>query len=682
MKCRWVLLPVLLLGCPGFARAANGDGSARMDRHTTELTVKLLLDELQRQWAAQPLSAAEVMPWQTPVTPALTDPAAARKEVEARYVEHLRQSYAGRVQALWAELLAAHGDPQILTQAYREEAEKLPMPVIAENLKNIFPAPYTEARAALVSEQRQNLTAVIYPSVQEVESSTDDALLPLLQKRLVAAAAQPVLAENLAFLENDRIRPVLAEARRQRAMQLEWVKNVDLTPVYDAGKAQELLRENAAALLAAKRLAEPKLHWYDLFPGVDQAIVRRSENLFWDKIRAALPAHLPAGSDERLATRILATPAEFKEPEAMQKTLQFEYFDNAMSDSVHQVMNAAAGADAAFNQWAESGWKGVPADINRTLLAAFTANIVPHLPPARKLAAERQFAGLFPDLADDSWLAPMAAVEARQKPEQDFPFYCADRTPAPDLAVCLPETVELAAAASRRRFEAGQQALQQERQLLDTIYSQLEQELKTASEQRDAMQSVTLLSDDTITGMDLTRLPQPAELTKTYTERMEREWRKVDSPYAELFPAVRAEIAIRVKALLASRRREELSKPPAPVPLKEEMSLDFLITISRPGESIQVDLAQSGSSVEERLTCPMQPGSYRQQEPEVLHRTSRWIAERILAAQAKSGNAPVKLNIQIQVKDGWIYYQFVARMLVELKEAFREHKIKVEDALL
>jgi len=131
-----------------------------------------------------------------------------------------------------------------------------------------FAAAYANERATAVSAQAKTIAGVVRPVEADFESKDEAALRREMTAKVAEGQKTPVFEENLRYISEKIVDPVIADGRREMKRQREYLSRTKCEAYAPEALAKEIeanLRKNVAERQA--RADDPATAW-GVFPGV------------------------------------------------------------------------------------------------------------------------------------------------------------------------------------------------------------------------------------------------------------------------------------------------------------------------------------------------------------------------------------------------------------------------------
>jgi len=288
----------------------------------------------------------------------------------------------------------------------------------------------------------------------------------------------------------------------------------------------------------------------------------------------------------------------------------------------------------------------------------------------RQSRADAQFAACFSDLASGNWLPTDGQVEQADRDQLSGAMLeevlrRSLRGPH-EIADLMQETRSRAEKGFAAELRRGLQALKTQEGLVRSHEPDMrswltgQRQAKTggaAALEREAVARYTGRVLDAWTAQRAGLLyagvdPLPANNVRAYTA---------------LFPAIEEQIRLRIKEMLAQPVEPEKPQPPTPETPPEPILIDPLklacrIDVEMNDREIAVRL--TGDLTSDRFSCPIAYNDYLDKEKATVAAIVDAFRAQLVA---RSADRPVELALDIEVKNGMVYYRFISRLRERLR---------------
>ncbi|MGN0833764.1 MAG: hypothetical protein ACI4RD_08995 [Kiritimatiellia bacterium] len=488
---------------------------------------------------------------------------------------------------------------------------------VARAVEAHFAGTFAADRAAAVAAQAKTLSGTIRPSEAELESEDEATLRRRMTASVVAGQRTPVFEENLRYVSERIVDPVIADGRRERKRQCEYLSRTRCEAYAPEAMAREIeanLRKNVAERQAREK--EPAKAW-GVFPGVLQkelppVVERRAVGI----VAKAVDEAAVDVSAESVRRAMSADPAAHRKADESERSVRTAFSAQILAAALAQAERAAPeGERGAFSAFVRRHAEAP--ELARAVGARVRREVVPKWQAVRAELAQAEAARLWPTLADRTWHPP-ADLADRVAARSDYASAVREWRSVPELAALAragdgrPVMEESAAKADRAvaaAFELARSAIAAQNALVDeaepaVLAEAMERKASFWRRTPDFRAIVGLLTDAVGERWRATRLQtlwgtgaRPANAAEQH---------------ADLFPSVRTRIELVARKIL-----EEMEKPqpvpertPEPEAVVEEPQQTFAIVVERTDDRVTVRLEQGRSTLVER-TAEARMSDYR-----------------------------------------------------------------------
>ncbi len=674
--CLTALLSSLSLS----AAVEEGESRKLLDRETGILSAQLLSADQGKRWSEAPFPEAEHrLLEQMKADPRSAGLENARKNAEDFLKNLLTEEYA----AMQRQLLAPFQEK--LPADLSGQLEKIPDELLKKKFSRVFPGAFQNARKRLVEAQKAELVDKVYPSEAELEKLRDPELTDLLAARLQARRKTPLFEENVSFVRDSVIAPLIASGRAQQKRQLDLAETIrDNSGLWSPPEIIQDLEKRLAS--ETRKWKEDKV--YALFQKTRSAIANRAARLPRERIMNALP--------ERITLPDYAAMLE-KEPE---KHLSAEPELSGLCEK-----SALEGLENTLRQLKvpEPMAKKLQEDPAVRTAARTTAEkrVRPELLRIREKAVAAQMKKYCQELAEDRWKASPETIEefhaSGGKILPGVPEFAFEKE------ALFEETRRSVSDHLRRALIRGAEELAGQMKLVALEYNTVTEEMR--SQQQKNRPGWLEKWFGTASG-ELT-----LETIRTcYEARIRKLHNAQERLYPDLFDSIRHEIEVRSRAILQQLQAETAPAQDSP-PGRSEDSSD-----TPPVETLKQQNPMEKQETKEIETEEPETEEMEMEETEkTLHCLILMEADRdgtlsirlngktfhasggeeqeertfgeVIAEltdfqrKASSEEGPILLEVEVQVGGGPVYYRSVARLREALKADSAFSDAAVRDGL-
>jgi hypothetical protein len=612
--------------CVILAVASLAAGSEEFDRAAAEGAARLVINRIKADIANKPLAGNDLK------ESMLASPAAAAKRADAEKI--CRQVYRAAAEAQLKqqadEVLArlANGNGAVFSEEFRTEAARLGESKEKQMMSGPFAKAFAEARKAACDEQARTIAVKIRPSMSEADEDNDAKMRAALTQRIAASQSNAVFEENLGYISQKIVNPIIEDSKREKRRQGEYVRRVRSDAMAPSTLVADISAKLAANVESRKAQAKNSAMAWGIFPSVTnvtlkKAVERRIDDHFISKI-----AEVPHSIDvDQLAKEIASDRKAHRlasESERLVVTLRTV---KLITDALNGVVADATEKERAELKKFLEG-RISQQNVTRAVAARMAETVRPAWREARRKVTAGELSELWPTLADRTWY-PQAAV-------------------ADDICA----RADFAAAIAQWRKLPALRELDGEKDALEETEVEADRRVKEAFElARAAIVAQTKIVEGEMPGVLAesikrkegfwTRTPKLADIVAMLTEATEKRWSdtrlntlwpiagsapaNAAEQHAELFPSVRKKIELVARTILEEMQKEPEAKDekpkepePDPTPAPEEEMEEELCTITfeTRGDRVVVK-AERGKKVLVERSAPMTATGFEQAVKEV-----------------------------------------------------------------
>lgn len=489
-----------------------------------------------------------------------------------------------------------------------------------------FAAAFDKERKAACTAQAATIALKVKPDEADLESKNDDEARTWLTDRIASAKGVHVFEENLKYISEKIVDPILADARKERKRQQEYLMRTRSDAWAPSVLARELeanLRKNVAERKA--KCDDPERAW-SVFP----ATLKASLPTAVEKRVLALAAKdvdaVPFAPDaESVRKTISADPEAHRKAGDSEKIFHDLYVKDLTELSLRQVEEHAPVAERAeFVQYVREHAKD--SDFTRAVESRVKRDTLPKWKALRNEIAKAEADRLWPTLADSTWY-PETELADKTVARSDYAAALRDWRKTPELEALagrtdknLEETDAAADKSVASAFELARTAIAAQHEIVGQSHPLVLQAAKDLSK-----------------GF-FSRKPDLAAVTEMLTQTVEKQWNEkrlailwgdkakpanAAEQHVQLFPSVKREIELVARQILEevekakargedegegkkpeAEQKPEESKPPAetpPSPSEEKPEMEACaITFEVSGGEVTVQAKRGSNVVAER----------------------------------------------------------------------------------
>lgn len=589
-------------------------GNAEFEAASRTGAVQVAVARLTRETLAAPPVAAGTLK-----AAMLADPAkfATRAQAEAA----CRETYRRRV----AEAYRAEVRKIVERMGVDIGAGELGADAMERLVATHFPPVYARERDAACAEQAKGIAGAVRPSEAEFEAKDEATLRREMTAKVAARQKGGVFEENLGFISETIVDPVIADGRREMRRQREYLKRTRCEAYAPSLLGRELeanLRRNVERRNA--KTDDPVKAW-GVFPGVlKEGIPAAVERRTLERVVREVDDVPVAVAAETVLKTIASDPAKHRRAADSEKAFRGLYAGTLTAGVLARAGEAAPEAERAeFAAYVRA--QAAAPELVRAVETRIRREVMPKWKAIRAEVARSEAKRIWPTLTDRTWYpdAELADVLAARS---DYAAAVRNWRSEPGLATLaradggrplLEETAADADRAVAAAFDLARSAIAAQNAIVGEVGPSV------LAEARSRKASVLKATPDlkSVVGMLTAAVEE-----KWGERRVETLWGKGSRPanadvqHAALFPSVRRRIELVARSILEDMQRPEVKPDEKPEPQEAPKSdagssdepppLKYTIVVERAGDRVVVRLEQGGTAVIERK-AKAKMGDYR-----------------------------------------------------------------------
>ncbi|MBP5286201.1 MAG: hypothetical protein ILO34_08890 [Kiritimatiellae bacterium] len=383
--------------------AALSTGNAEFDKTAIEGAAKITLAKMRAEAQNTPLNDGTLK------REMLSDPAkyANRGEAEAAtravYERELRARYAKDAAAVLERLSGGQRAEDVFGEEFCAGAKDLGDEVAANAVNAQFGGVFYQERAEACAIQATGIVSATRPSEADIETKDEGLLRAEMVERIAGEQGQPVFEENLTYISEHIVGPVIEDGRRERQRQLEFLYQVR-SEAYSPVRLAEDLRNALEADVAERRAtAEDPSKVWNVFPGVvggelGAIVERRTVDRLANKIS---DIQFQVGG-EAIAAEIAANPEAHVKTADSERIFADKYGTDILNAAIDHLGAEAPEAERAEIAQYVSERRGNGL-VQSALANKLQTDVMPKWRDARNSAAGLFVNKIWPTLADGTW---------------------------------------------------------------------------------------------------------------------------------------------------------------------------------------------------------------------------------------------------------------------------------------
>lgn len=590
--------------------AALSAGNAEFEDEARETAAMIAVMRLERDLSEKGLDAGILE------SAMLADPVKYKIRGDAEnlcrdlYAERVFAKYTNAVARIRADLALGEEPPPAPRTAF-----------VTNALIRHYAAAFARERASACAAQAKSIALKVKPDEADLESKGDEEARTWLTSRIAYAKGMDVFEENLQYISEKIVDPLLADARKERKRQQEYLMRTRTDAMSPTALAKELeanLRKNVAERQA--KCDDPQRAW-SVFPRIlredlPTAVTRRILSQVVKEVED-VPLTIAA---EDIRTVFAANPSAHRKLGDSEKIFREQYASRVLAVAVAKLEARVPEAERA-ELVAFLKERATTADVTKAVDARVRRELLPKWRQVRAEIAETEVTRLWPTLADRTWY-PSAELADQTVARSDYGAVLKDWRKAPELQDLAgkTETLEESEASADKSvaaaFDLARTAIAAQNEIVGKSHPLILTAAKDLSKglfsKKPNLAAVTEMLMNAVTD----------GWAETREETLWKDGKKpanADEQHAALFPSVKRRIELEARQILdeleqqESKEKETKETPPEepppeepppeepPVPSEETPEEELCtISFSMAGGEVTVQAKRGNTVVAER----------------------------------------------------------------------------------
>lgn len=476
------------------------------------------------------------------------------------------------------------------------------MPAFADRQREAaqksFDARYAAERKAACEAQAKELVGATRPSEAEVEEMSDADLAAKMTERIVAVQASPVFEENRSYISEKMVKPVIESAREEQRHQREYVKRARSEAASPSKMAEEFMSRLAANVGERAKGKSADMAW-GVFPSVvSKTLPEAVERRMVERLASRVEGVKVSVSVEDVMKEIESDPQGHVKASESERRFFEAYSAGALTTAFSDAVSDAPEADRPeVESYLRDRLHAGP--VSKAVERLVRREVMPKWREARREAADRMAAEIWPSLDDRTWYPPAELADETAARSDYASAVSAWRrmdgmsalASASEGKVVLEEAEAKADDAVAKAFDLARSAIAAQNAIVDGSHAEV---LAVARERKESFWRRTPTMKD-VADM-LTRATEE----KWTATRVATLWPEGDAPsnaseqHRELFPSVRRKIELLSKLIIEEM---EHPQPEEPTPEEQEELEEIALSVSRKDGKVEVSLKRGGEDV-------------------------------------------------------------------------------------
>ncbi|MBO7236540.1 MAG: hypothetical protein J6V45_00465 [Kiritimatiellae bacterium] len=588
----------MMMSCLLLASALSA-GNAEFDRNAAESAARITMDRFVREMRENGLESGILSAEMLRDPGRFASSAAAEKECRVIYISKAEEAFARKCEDVRRSLSLDESFTFSLTDADKAA------------LESKFPKVYKSERRDAVAGQAKQIVMATRPTEADIDGKSEDKLCREMTERIAKEQKTPVFEENLGYISEKIVAPVIKSAKAERKRQEEYLLSRARSDAIAPSRLERDLRERLAANVNDRAKDVGAMDAWGVFPSVlskvlPAAVERRTIN----RLAACVNEVRLEVDVEGVAKVIAADPAAHVRYGASERVFSGLYGSEVLSNGLERALSIAPENERAEFRTYLMARLDQP-DVVKSVERVVRRDIMPKWKAARAEVAAADAKKIWPNLDDGSWCPdPDLADETLSRSDyrraiRDWRKISGleELASRPGSRNVLEETARIADAGVAAAFELARSAIAAQNKIVDDSHDAV---LAEAKSRKDSVLSKT---------PDLNAIV--AMLTGAVEEkwaekRIETLWPDGKKPsnaeeqHAELYPSVRKKIELLARKILEEMNIPEPQKENQETPEdssqgeSEDEKLEYTISVVKTSSGVEVKLLKGDAPVVER----------------------------------------------------------------------------------
>ena len=481
----------------------------------------------------------------------------------------------------------------------------------------LFEAAFEAERKSACEKQAKTIAGAVKPAEIEVETKDEAALRQEMTDKVAAQQKGGVFEENLKYISETIVDPVIESAKREMKRQREYLTRTKCEGYAPSALETEIvanLRKNVAERKTKE--TDPAQAW-DVFPktleeGLGPAVERRTI----DRVTKNVDDVEVAVDADTVLKTMAADPVAHRQADESEKVFRGIYAAQVLDGArTRAAQEAPAKERAEFEEYVRA--HAAAPELVKAVEARIRREVLPKWKAVRAEVAKSEADRIWPTLADKTWY-PDADLADAVAARSDYAEAVKGWRKVPELESLAkadggdPLMEETAADADKSvaaAFELARNAIAAQNAIIGEV------EPSVLGEAKDRKSSFWQ------------RTPDFKAIVGMLTEAVEEKWAEkrvttlwgdgerpsnADAQHAALFPSVKKRIELVARQILEDMEKPEPEQKPQPEQPPEDPTesdqqseeepqlLMYSIVVERDGDEVKVKLEQGKSTIAER----------------------------------------------------------------------------------
>ncbi|MBS7286223.1 MAG: hypothetical protein KIH06_03060 [Kiritimatiellae bacterium] len=474
-----------------------------------------------------------------------------------------------------------------------------------KSLLDKFPAAFERERREAVDQQAKNLVSATRPTEKEFEEKPTEQLKREMAERIVKAQKQAVFEENLQYISEKIVAPVLRSAEDELKRQREYLMRARSDASSPTGLKSEL-EERLKANVSERSRDVPAEEAWGVFPSVlKDALPKAVERRIVNKMKARMndvKLNVDVAEVAKIISGDIASHAKYS---ASEKKFAFIYSCAVLTNALEATLREARESERAELEDFLLRRMGSE-DVIKALEKVVRREIMPKWKVARAEIASTAAKKIWPSLDDGTWY-PEAYLADEVLSRSDYIKSIRAWREIKGLESLarssgdkkvMEESLKFADERVKAAFELARSAISAQNKTVDSTHESVLSEVKA----KKAVSPVTL--------NEVISMITDATEKMWSKERVAKLWSDGGAPknaaeqHVALFPSVKNRIELLARKILEEIKKEELSQAKSETEEKiegssdaENETMEFKISVIKTSNQVEVKLLKGESTV-------------------------------------------------------------------------------------
>ena len=602
-----------------FAALSLAAGSEEFDRTAAEGAARIVINQVKEDLQTKPFATDELKKFMLENSEKVSKRSEAEKLCREIYIKAARERLKKEAEIIFNRLSNGREVDKVFGEEFRKNSQTLNGVEEKRMTEGSFNKAFGEARKKACDEQAERLVLKIRPPMEEADKGNDAELRAFLTGRIAESQTKKVFEENIVYISQKIVTPIIENAKKEKRRQSEYVRRVRSDAMAPKTLSSDIA-EKLVANVRERQLKEKNLAFgWDVFPSVTNVTLRNVvERRIEERLeRSVLNVGFVVREEDVEKLILSEKDAHRKSSESRRK------FESVMADKLFDIAVDDYITDAQVHEreGLQDYLKGKrnSKDIVKTVDGRIKDVASPVWQKVRKQMAEKEFEKTWPELADRTWF-PNAALADEICSRADFSSVVKNWRTHPELSVIakgkkvLEESDKKANDAMRDIFEVARTALVAQTKIVE---DEMPGVLEKAIEKKESFWQRTPTLGDIVEMLTKETLSRWGDVREASLWKSKDDMPKnASEQHVELFPSVKRKIELVAKTVFEEmmKEKEERKDETEETPVEEEE----LCTISfeQRGSSITVKAEKGGKTIVER-TAPLTAAGFEKAVKEV-----------------------------------------------------------------